>query len=1006
MKLKHIITYKRILLLISILCTLILVWLLILNPPKKTIPTEISPNTVPFLENNSKWADSLIRIMSPEEKAAQLLMIAISATGIDKMQTTKDIIKTTKCGGVYINKGAIHNLSATTSELQKTASVPILCAVQAPAGLYSADDSVASCSQLPDINFMQNDNLLADLAYVTSQQMKHCGLQINFMLSLSSVNQNRDTPLDESYAFFAYRLHKKAMFLLDKVQKNHLLLCALGMDCKQTLPSSIRIPTRYDTLRRLPLLKMINKGLSGLWIENGKTKLADSVQKTYKFQGLLFSELPNDTKREENAVKLLNSGCDMLIIPSNQIQQLESLIAAICQGKIADLDKKVKKILLAKSWTRLNKPVKTNSDSASFYCNYWKSRLVHRRAIESAVVLLNNQKNRIPFKNLETEKIILLQIGNTASRYFSDEINHYATIQSIQLNFAASDASIDAIQARLKPYSAVIISVFEDALFMNPERIKKLQTLIITVTSKQPAILVVYGDMQFLSNFTRTPCMLWSYSPCPMAQQTVAQIIFGGDVTNSCLPYSCSQEFCSNDGLAIKNAIRFKYTTAEDAGVDGSKLYKIDSIAQSAIRLGAFPGCQVFFARNGKVFFNKSYGTHTYDKNEKVNNSDLYDIASVTKVAATTIALMYLYDKGVIKLDSTLNFYFDDLDKNERGKKVRISKLNYITLRDLLTHKSGLPEGLPVGLFISPKRALAAMKKRLKEQARGKIENDTLKEQQEEQGYYTNIDTSLIRSDQDSLLKLIYSNTRMADYTIEIAKDLYLRNGIVDSLWQLAKQTSMRKSKNYLYSDMNLYLVMKVVEKVAKMPLDKFMEQSFFKVLNLCRIGFNPLNQFRKEEIAPTEAETFFRKQLIRGYVHDPMAALLGGIGGNAGLFSNAHELGVLMQMLLNKGTYGGIRFFSDNTVTLFTSAQNGTYRGLGFDRKGKTDAKMIARGASLKTFGHTGFTGTCIWVDPEYKLVYVFLSNRVHPKSSNQKINNYHIRQNIQQVVYEAMVN
>jgi CubicO group peptidase (beta-lactamase class C family) len=214
----------------------------------------------------------------------------------------------------------------------------------------------------------------------------------------------------------------------------------------------------------------------------------------------------------------------------------------------------------------------------------------------------------------------------------------------------------------------------------------------------------------------------------------------------------------------------------------------------------------------------------------------------------------------------------------------------------------------------------------------------------------------------------------------------------------------LRKSKNYLYSDMNFYLVMKIIEAAAKTTIDKFLSQCFYTPLNLRYICYNPLDTFKTEQIVPTEEEKIFRKQLIHGYVHDPTAALLGGISGNAGVFSNAEDLGILMQMLLNKGAYGGRRFLSEETVDLFTSAQEGVYRGLGWDHQTQAGMKMIAPGASVETYGHTGFTGTCVWVDPENEIVYVFLSNRVHPKSSNQKINSMHIRQKVMQVIYDAI--
>ncbi|HPI31599.1 MAG TPA: serine hydrolase, partial [Bacteroidales bacterium] len=578
----------------------------------------------------------------------------------------------------------------------------------------------------------------------------------------------------------------------------------------------------------------------------------------------------------------------------------------------------------------------------------------------------------------------------------------YASAVQFVIGPEATDAEQNVLINKVRPYSVIIFAVYESPAYLN-STFTKIQQLIARVSEDKKAIVTLFGSAGFLASFHRVPCLLWSMSSSALAQQTISSVIFGGEKISGTLPYSFSHEYCYNDGLEIAHPICFKYTAAEDAEIDGARLYKIDSIVDFAINAGAFPGCQVFFARHGKVFYNKSFGTHTYDGKQKVKNTDLYDLASVTKVV-TTLALMSLYDKRKINLDTTLIYYFNDLDKNARGKKVRNSKLNNVRLSELLTHRSGLPEGLPVGLFISPEYALKMMGKQT-EHASDTVSQEYQGGENGDHLFVNGIDTSIFNTNGDSLWNYLFSNMKKPEYTVEVAKNMFLRTIVTDSLWQLAKQTWIRPDKGYLYSDLNLYLVMKVVEKAAEMPLDKYLDQVYLALLNLTRMGFNPLKKFKSEEIVPTEQDNYFRKQLIHGYVHDPMAALLGGIGGNAGMFSNAHDLGVLMQLLLNKGRYGGTIYLSEKTVALFTSAQNGTYRGLGFDRKGKPDAKMLAPGASLSTFGHTGFTGTCVWADPENELVFVFLSNRVCPTSSNQKINNYRIRQNIQQVVYDAMI-
>ncbi|HNW89211.1 MAG TPA: serine hydrolase [Bacteroidales bacterium] len=992
--------HRKTLIYILLFCVVGLVLFIFFFHPEKAKVAEINNAEVPFLEKPSAWADSMISGMSIEEKAAQLLMLSLNTN--ENTSSLINEVKTFNPGGFFISGGAVSRISLTTNLLQDNAAVPLFFAAEAPCGFYCTDDSLTSCAAMPGIEFLNDTLLINGLSTLIIRQMKHCGIHINLMLPLQSINLNHDSPRERSYYSFANSLQKKLLKQNKTFKEAGLFACACGFETDK-VKKQVSDIGRFDTLRRMTLASLINKGLQGAVTSSAETEMCDSLKRTYKYDGLIFSKFPANVKDETAAFDLLNAGCDMIIIPEAQKKLAAKIIEGIADGKIPgdSLNKKVKRVLLAKSWAKLNRYKPVNADSANYYCTYWKNKVLYHRIIESSAVLLNNRKKTIPLRDFEKEKFVVLQIGKKTGTDFYNTLLNYTPAVTLQ-KYDTPEAALKAVIPGIKPATIILLNVFEMPDFY--DQADNFRQLIDKLSQNKQLILSVFGSPQFLSLFNRAPCMLWCNSTHPAAQQNVCSIIFGGEKVNGKMPYSCSQEFCYLDGMDMPQAIRFKYTDAEDAGIDGEKLYKIDSIVNFAINNGAFPGCQVFFARKGKVFYNKSFGTHTYDKKEKVRNSDLYDIASVTKVAATTLALMSLYDKGKIKLDTTLNYYFNDLDKNSRGRKVRSSKLNLVTLRELLIHRSGLPEGLPIGLFISPGYALKMLKKQMEKSSDAACTPDTLNGNGN-QSFYADLDTSLMNTGEDSLLRYIFSNTKKPEYYIEIAQNLYLRTVIIDSLWQLAKQSYMNKCKNYLYSDLNFYLVMKVVEKVAGTQLDKYLDQSYIALMNLKHIGFHPLQKHKKEEIAPTEDERYFRKQLIHGYVHDPMAAMLGGIGGNAGLFSNTHDLGVLMQMLLNKGTYGGMRFLSEKTVELFTAAQQGTYRGLGFDRKGKPDAKMIAPGASLKTYGHTGFTGTCVWVDPEYELVYVFLSNRVHPKNTNQKINTYHVRQNIQQVVYGAMV-
>jgi len=442
-----------------------------------------------------------------------------------------------------------------------------------------------------------------------------------------------------------------------------------------------------------------------------------------------------------------------------------------------------------------------------------------------------------------------------------------------------------------------------------------------------------------------------------------------------------AEHFISNK-IQVTNkqeAFKLARTSAEFVGYDSDTLNQINWFVKNAMNGRAFPGCQVLLAKNGCIIYNKQFGHHSYQRQQMVTHESIYDLASITKVLSTTLVGMKLYEKGMYELDDSLEGYLPDTLKDYMPYP---STIRNITFQELFTHTSGLPAGFPILHYM------------------------------------------LYSNDEVGRFDKYYCDQKDTTYCIEVAENLYLDKEYADSMWIKLNQIWLDKAKPYKYSDVSmntLYMMFKSIidnnpkefgfnqskDELAKINLfEEFLYSTYYRPLGLERTMYKPRRKYDVNSIVPTEDESYWRKQLLQGYVHDPNAALMGGIAGNAGLFSTTNDMAVICQMLLNKGEYNNQRFLNEETVSKFTSAQPETHRGLGFNKKAITTSGYgMADSCSLQTYGHTGFTGTCFWIDPAEDLIYIFLSNRVHPKVNN-RIYNFGIRKRIHNTAFSARLN
>lgn len=558
------------------------------------------------------------------------------------------------------------------------------------------------------------------------------------------------------------------------------------------------------------------------------------------------------------------------------------------------------------------------------------------------VYLFNNQAKTIPLKGLATKKIASINSGSAYALVFDSLLSKYASIKSFETSLYKTDSlHLENLMGDyLKFYTTLIIQVTAQSL-NDPEVIQ-----FITENQKRKELIIAgFGELSLLKklDFFTGP-VIWNTAVNATAAEQSAQLIFGGIAAKGALKQTISAKYKVGTGYATEKT-RLRYSTPESVGIRSADLDSIDIIAAEAIREKATPSAVVLVIKDGNVIFNKAYGSHTYDGTIPTKLTDIYDLASVTKVSATTMSAMKLYDQKKIALDKTIGDYIPN---------ARQSNKSDIKIRELLTHQSGVT-AVSFYLKLKPEDHSADSSKA---------------------------------------------------YPVKVADDYYFKPGYFrEMFWPAFLRAPLKNRGKYLYTDMNMYVMKEVVEWQSGTPIDNYVQNQFYKPLGMYTAGFLPRNRFEKEQIIPTEDEGNFRKSLLHGYVHDPGASLMGGVSGHAGLFASANDLGILYQMMLNKGTYGGERYLKSETVSLFTAKQSATSRrALGFDMYDPDTTKAYpSKLTTPGTYGHTGFTGICVWVDPKYNLIYVFLSNRVHPKITD-KLYQLNIRSRIQDVVYRAL--
>jgi beta-glucosidase-like glycosyl hydrolase/CubicO group peptidase (beta-lactamase class C family) len=977
-----------------------------------------------MLDTTDKWVDSVFNSLSRDERIAQLLMIpAYSGKGQDHVDEILRLIKKDKIGGIIFFQGGPARQAYLTNLFQQASQTPLLVAMDAEWGLGMRLDSSISYPRQLMLGALTDDSLIWQMGYDIAAQLRRIGVHMNFA-PVVDINNNPDNPVIDNRSFGENmkKVSWKGIMYMKGLQDNGLLCTAkhfpghgdTDRDSHHELPVIMHDYDRLRSVELYPFRECIAAGLSGIMVahlslplidpvENRPSSLSpkmvtDLLKNKMGFQGLIVTDAMNMAgvngyKNPGDAEALaLAAGNDIVLMPSDVNKTISAVKREIRKGTISwqDIDARCKKILAAKKWAGLNKYQAADLAGIDKDLQAGRFKLTASRLVEQSLTLLANQGELVPLQRIDTLKILSVTIGQDSLNEFNKYLDLYTDVTSRQYRMDLSTQDMAEIMELADDHNLLIISIYGtfqgkiDNYGISFPVIEKIRTL----ADSAVVILSVFANPYILEQFG-TPgkyrAVIMAYENTALSQRFAAQLIFGGIPAKGRLPVSSGNFYQEGDGMNTDHYFRFKYSIPEESMLDAVRLRGIDSLVLDAISKEAMPGCQVLVARNGVVVYHKAFGYHTYDTTRPVELSDLYDLASVTKILATVPCLMKLVDEKRIDVDERLSAYLPGLDSATTGNLI---------IKEILSHKSGLAAWIPFYLStiepMNPREPLIA--RQLSASYPFRLDMIT----------YVNRNTRYVDS--------IYSTEYSPDYPIQVAGRLFLQKAYPDTIFRKICHSELSGTKEYKYSDLGFYLCKQIIETLTDSSIYDYAYHNFYKYIGTGTLGYLPLNRFPRDRIVPTENDLVFRRQLLQGYVHDPGAAMLGGIGGHAGLFSNANDLAKIMQMYLQKGFYGGRRFISRETFDLFNTSyyhEEGVRRGLGFDKPEPDETKTgpTIPDVSASSFGHSGFTGTYTWADPESGLLYVFLSNRIYPDQDNTRLYDMNVRTNIQQVIQDAII-
>jgi len=960
-------------------------------------------------EKMNHWVDSVFDSMTYDERIGQLFMvIADPKADTRNMQKMLRYINELKIGGVLFHKGNPAVQAEVTNRMQKASKIPLFVSLDGEWGLSMRLNGTTRFPKNMMLGAIEDDELIRIYGEEVARQCQEMGIQINFAPSID-VNSNTDNPVIglRSFGENPKAVADKGVAYARGLEDGGIIAVAKHFpghgdtadDSHYTLPVVRHNRERLEEVEFLPFRRYIYEGFAGIMTAHlsipalDKSKQPTSLspvivngllKKELGFRGLCFTDAlamkgASTNKKDNPSVLALLAGNDVLLAPANPITDFKAVKDALDSNilDIKEIESKCLKILRYKYITGLNRYAPIEVKGLEERLNSPHAAWVTARLNAEAITLLKNDEELIPLKQLDKKKIAVLSIGSDKGNPFQKMLNRYDSVACFSIGLRSTEAQIRQVYTQLAKYDLIICGV-HTVRMPESEALRKLAAEKKLIYS---FFTIPYFCKSYAKSIKNAGSVLMAYESTPLAQEYAAQLIFGGIAAKGKLPVSIPDLYISGTGLFTEKT-RLGYHEAEEVGLNQVRLDVIDKIVEEGLEEKAFPGCQVLVAKDGMIVYNKSFGYQDNTLNYPITETSVYDIASMSKAAGTLLAIMKAYDEKKFTLNSKISEFIPQLkDSNKKD----------LTIKELLYHQSGLTPTINFYLSAIDKDSYTGSLYSTTKNATHPVQFDT---------------RTYVRNDFSYLPSLVSSFSKPG-YTTEVAKNFFVHDSFKDTIMQSIKDSKLSTRGKYVYSCVNFMLLKMIAEKTTGMAMDNYLENNFFKRLGAQNTCYNPLHHIDTMRIAPTENDGFVRRQLLRGYVHDEAAAFYGGVSGNAGLFSTANDIAKISQMLLNQGTYGDERYLSTETSRLFTSSKSpNSRRGLGFDKPNIGNTRLSPCGvfAPASVYGHTGFTGTCFWIDPTNNLIYVFLCNRVYPTRANTTFGKLDIRTRIQDAIYKAI--
>lgn len=951
------------------------------------IPFTVFAQPKSKFDQAQQWVDSVYNQMSFNEKVGQLFMVAAYSNRDEKhINDLLDLVKSRNIGGVIFFQGGPGRQANMTNRLQAASKLPLFVGIDAEWGLGMRLDSTYVYPWNMTLGAVQKNDLLEQMGNQMAEQSKRMGIQFMFA-PVVDININPLNPIigNRSFGESKENVAEKAIALMRGLQDKQVYATAkhfpghgdTATDSHHALPKLDFDRKRLDNVELYPYKKLIKEGLASVMVAHldvpalepnkgvptslSYNTITNVLKNDLSFKGLVFTDAlnmkgaSNFKSPGEIDLAAFQAGNDVLLFAENVPLAIEKFNAAYENKEFTDerLAHSVKKILLYKYKAGLNKYKPINTKNLYSDLNRSEYTDLSYRLYENIITVVKNNRNMLPFNSEKRQNIAYVKLGDDVNDTFIE------ALQANQPVTVFTHVQIEDHLDDLKAFDLVIVGYHKaDGVWKKHDMSANEVVLLDNIVKNNKTVFVSFVKPYALSavqDFSKFEAVVLGYQNNVMAHRKTVDVLFGMQGATGRLPVSIGNHFKEGEGINTRSNKNLRYGRASEEGLNEEKLKEIDGLVDKAIKNQYTPGAQVLVARHGKIVYNKSFGTMSYDDKTKVNNSTIYDLASLSKMLGTLPMVMKMYDDGKLRFDQKLGDLLPEFKKTDKAN---------ITVKELLTHNSGLVAWIPF------------YKETL--DADGKPNQD------------------------------LYRPTFSKEYSIQVAETLYLKTGYEGVMLKTIADSKLGK-KEYKYSDLNFILLAEIVERSYKKPLNELVEQYFYKKIGASTLTYLPQTKFDLSEIAPTEKDTYFRHTLVHGYVHDMGAAMMGGVAGHAGLFGDALDVAKMMQLFLDGGMFNDERLISAKTINDFNTCyycKEGNRRGAGFDKPQLGKSGPTCGCASMKSFGHTGFTGTMAWADPEKDLVYVFLSNRTYPNADDNKLSKANTREDIQQVIYDALTN